>query len=307
MNYGKVRLSENDIEVLMFLGKYKMMLGSDCKKIYKSKDYHRKRLKVLEREKYIRRINKLYIKLDDKGTKLVKDFGYDYSFLCRKKQYIGRLNEIAKIAALTIDSDMDFVASWNLKDRAMLTQTSRKYLGKLKYQQKDNIVYYISKNKQIVYISQIINDIQKIVSYKNIIIFVENMKIINKNRNFVFGKESTIIINPTSRNLEIMRRIEQIDFYYVIKEIYYNEEVLLSNWKKADYMTESGNYIIVMPFIDTEKLYRLNMFYKNNQKTNRKIDIVTLNENKEKIDEILTSKANIVAIDRWLGGMYESK
>ena len=293
MNYGKVRLSENDIEVLMFLGKYKMMLGSDCKKIYKSKDYHRKRLKVLEREKYIRRINKLYIKLDDKGTKLVKDFGYDYSFLCRKKQYIGRLNEIAKIAALTIDSDMDFVASWNLKDRAMLTQTSRKYLGKLKYQQKDNIVYYISKNKQIVYISQIINDIQKIVSYKNIIIFVENMKIINKNRNFVFGKESTIIINPTSRNLEIMRRIEQIDFYYVIKEIYYNEEVLLSNWKKADYMTESGNYIIVMPFIDTEKLYRLN--------------IVTLNENKEKIDEILTSKANIVAIDRWLGGMYESK
>ena len=104
-----------------------------------------------------------------------------------------------------------------------------------------------------------------------------------------------------------MRRIEQIDFYYVIKEIYYNEEVLLSNWKKADYMTESGNYIIVMPFIDTEKLYRLNMFYKNNQKTNRKIDIVTLNENKEKIDEILTSKANIVAIDRWLGGMYESK
>ena len=167
MNYGKVRLSENDIEVLMFLGKYKMMLGSDCKKIYKSKDYHRKRLKVLEREKYIRRINKLYIKLDDKGTKLVKDFGYDYSFLCRKKQYIGRLNEIAKIAALTIDSDMDFVASWNLKDRAMLTQTSRKYLGKLKYQQKDNIVYYISKNKQIVYISQIINDIQKIVSWIN--------------------------------------------------------------------------------------------------------------------------------------------
>lgn len=31
-------------------------------------------------EKYIRRIDRSYIKLDDKGTKIVKEFGYDYSF-----------------------------------------------------------------------------------------------------------------------------------------------------------------------------------------------------------------------------------
>ena len=62
----------------MFLAKYKLMLGSDCRKIYKAKDYHRKRLKVLEQEKYIRRVNRFYIKLDDRGTKMVKDFGYDY-------------------------------------------------------------------------------------------------------------------------------------------------------------------------------------------------------------------------------------
>ena len=83
----KVRLTEKDIDVLMFLGQYKMMLGSDCKKIYKSKDYGRKRLKVLEKEQYIMRVNKLYIKLNDKGTRLVKEFGYDYNFKCRKKNY----------------------------------------------------------------------------------------------------------------------------------------------------------------------------------------------------------------------------
>ena len=76
----------------MFLGKYKMMHGLDCKLIYCSKDYYRKRLKVLEKEKYIRRISRVYIKLDDKGTKLVKDFGYNYSFKCRDKAYINRLN-----------------------------------------------------------------------------------------------------------------------------------------------------------------------------------------------------------------------
>ena len=289
----------------MFLGKYKMMLGADCKMIYKTKDYHRKRLKVLENEKYIRRVNTVYIKLDDKGTKMVKDFGYDYSFTCRKKEYIDRLNEVARIASLTINSNIDFVASWNLKSNNIFTQTSRKYLGKLTYQGKENIAYYISKDKQISYISQIINDIQKIIDYRNVIVFIENMKIVN-NKRFIFGKESTIIIKPTNQNISIMRKLDEIDFYPIVKQIYQNTEILLSNWKKAEYMTEDRTYIIVMPFIDTEKLHGLNIFYKNNQKTDRKIDIITLKENKEKIDEILTNKTNMIEIDKWLGGIDEN-
>jgi len=287
----------------MFLAKYKMMLGSDCKKIYKTKDYHRKRLKVLEQEKYIRRVNRLYIKLDDKGTRMVKEFGYNYSFTCRKKKYIDRLNEIARIAALTIDSNIEFIASWDLKDSSIYTQTSRKYLGKLKYQDKESIVYYISKEKHISYISQTINDIQKIMNYKNILIFIENMNILSEKQRFAFGKDSTIIINPTKDNLTIFKELEAFDFYEIVKKIYSDKEILLSNWKKAEYMTEDRVYIVVMPFIDTEKINRLRMFYKNNPKVNRKIDIITLKENKEKISEILTNKANIIELDNWLGGI----
>ena len=287
----------------MFLAKYKMMLGSDCKKVYKTKDYHRKRLKVLEQEKYIRRVNRLYIKLDDKGTRMVKEFGYNYSFTCRKKKYIDRLNEIARIAALTIDSNIEFIASWDLKDSSIYTQTSRKYLGKLKYQDKESIVYYISKEKHISYISQTINDIQKIMNYKNILIFIENMNILSEKQRFAFGKDSTIIINPTKDNLTIFKELEAFDFYEIVKKIYSDKEILLSNWKKAEYMTEDRVYIVVMPFIDTEKINRLRMFYKNNPKVNRKIDIITLKENKEKISEILTNKANIIELDNWLGGI----
>ena len=287
----------------MFLAKYKMMLGSDCKKVYKTKDYHRKRLKVLEQEKYIRRVNRLYIKLDDKGTRMVKEFGYNYSFTCRKKKYIDRLNEIARIAALTIDSNIEFTASWDLKDSSIYTQTSRKYLGKLKYQDKESIVYYISKEKHISYISQTINDIQKIMNYKNILIFIENMNILSEKQRFAFGKDSTIIINPTKDNLTIFKELEAFDFYEIVKKIYSDKEILLSNWKKAEYMTEDRVYIVVMPFIDTEKINRLRMFYKNNPKVNRKIDIITLKENKEKIGEILTNKVNIIELDNWLGGI----
>lgn len=291
----------------MFLAKYKLMLGSDCRMIYKAKDYHRKRLKVLEQEKYIRRVNRFYIKLDDRGTRMVKDFGYDYSFTCRRKEYVDRLNEIAKIAALTINSNIEFVASWDLKDSSIYTQTSRKYLGKLKYLDKESIVYYISKDKQISYISQTINDIQKIMNYKNILIFIENINILNEKQKFVFGKDSTIVINPTKFNLNILKEFEKVDFYEIVKKIYSNREILLSNWIKAEYMTEDRKYIVVMPFIDTEKLNKLRMFYKNNPNVNRKIDIITLKENKEKICEILTNKVNIIELDNWLGGMIDGK
>jgi len=302
---SKLRLSEKDIDVLMFLAKYKMMLGSDAKRIYKTKDYHRKRLKVLEKDKYIRRVNRLYIKLDDKGTKLVRNFGYEYSFLCRKKQYVDRVNEIARIAALTLNSKIEFVASWSLKDNNIYTQTSRKYIGRLLYQGKKIIVYYVAKDKTFVYISQIINDIQKAMEYDNVIIFVEDMNILKHYKKFAFGKKSTVIVESTAHNLEIIRRLAEIDEYQIIKQIYANKEILLSNWKKANYMTEDKRYVFVMPFVDTERLYKLNMFFKSNQGISKKIDIITLKDNKEEINRILTNKVNIIEMDKWLGGIDE--
>ena len=71
-------------------------------------------------------------------------------------------------------------------------------------------------------------------------------------------------------------------------------------------MTEDRTYILIMLFIDMEKLYRLNNLY-NNQESNRKVNIITLKENKEKIDEILVKKTTILEIDVWLGGIDEER
>lgn len=297
----KKLLTPKDIEVLIFLGKYKLMRGADCKRIYKTKDYYRKRLKILENERYIRRINKFYIKLDSKGSKMVNGLGYDYNNMCRKKEYQERLKQVASIAALTIDSNIEFEASWKLKDNTIFTEIARKYLGEMLFQGQKYIVYYIEKGKSTIYIKQTINDIQKAINYRKIMIFMQELDILN-NKNFIFGRENTIVINPTIKNFEIIRLVNKIDFYEVIEKIYPGDEILLSNWKKAEYMTQDKRYIVVMPFIDTEKLHKLNIFYKNNQKTNRVIDIITLEENKEKINEILINKANIIGLDNYLGG-----
>ena len=299
----KLRLSKNDIELLEFLKKYKFMLASESKRIYKSKGYHYKRLKALEKERYIKRIDRYYIGLDIEGTKLLKNMGYDYNRICRRKDYQNRVKEIVKIATLTLDSNIEFIPSWELKNNAIFTETARKYIGELIYQQKKYVSYYISKDKENVYIKQVINDIQKTIEYNNVIVFMENINILNKsNRYFIFGKASTLIINVNKTNLERMRYIQKADLYEVLKQIYENKEILLSNWKKADYMTEDKQYIFLIPFIDTEKLHKLNIFY-NNKISNRKIDILTLKENKRKIEEILSNNTNIIELDNWLGGI----
>ena len=71
----EIRLSNKDIELLKFLRRYSIILASDCQKIYKSKGYHFKRLKVLEKARYIKRVDRYLIKLDYKRNENIKSNG----------------------------------------------------------------------------------------------------------------------------------------------------------------------------------------------------------------------------------------
>ncbi len=103
-----IRITEKDIELLSFLKKYKVMFVRDGKRIYGKNDYSYKRLKQLEDERYIMKIDWYKIKIDIKGTKLLRDIGYDYNYICRRQDYQTRVEKIAKIAGLTLGSDIRF-------------------------------------------------------------------------------------------------------------------------------------------------------------------------------------------------------
>lgn len=301
-----IRLNVKDLELIKFLGSYKQIKAIDCKKIYRSKDYYLKRLKVLERERYIKRENRYYIKVDIEGRRLLNDLGYENYNLCRNKDYQDRIKDITKIAMLTLDSDIEFIPSWELKDKYVYTDLGRKYIGELKYMRKKYIVYYISDRNNPIYAKQIVTDIDKMFSYDNVIVFLEDFNMINKrNKYFMLGKNSVELIRPSEENLEMMRLFESIDMYDVLKMIYRGKEILLSDWDKADYMTEEGLYIVLMPFINTEKLHKLNVFYKSNRNFNKKIDIITLKANREIINKVFTYKINIVELDKWIEKIKE--
>lgn len=301
----KIRLSLRDIELICFLGRYKQIEAVDCKKVYKSKDYYRKRLKVLEKERYIKRENRYYIKIDIEGRKLLNDFGYDNYNLCRNKNYQDRIKDIAKIAMLSFEYDIKFTPSWELKESKVYTNFGRKYIGELETERNKYIVYYIANRNNPLYVKQTLTDIDKMLFNDKVIVFLEDFNRINKkNKYFMISNKSIQIINPTEENLELIQILKDIDIYDIVKEIYKGKEILLSNWNKADYMIEDEKYIVSMPFIDTEKLYRLKIFFNSNERKDRKVDIITLKENKEKINEILEYKVNIVELDEWINAIY---
>ena len=218
--------------------------------------------------------------------------------MCRNKDYQERIKEIIKIATLALEDEIEFIPSWELKESEVYTNFGRKYIGELKYMNRKYITYYISNKNNPLYAKQVVTDIERMFTYKNVMIFLENFNLINKrNGYFVIGDKSVTIINPTEENLNMMQLLKVIDIYDVIQKIYKGKEVLLSNWDKADYVTDDKQYIVSMPFIDTKKLHKLNVAYKDNKEENNKIDILTLKENKKKIKEILNRSTNIIEID----------
>ena len=106
------------------------------------------------------------------------------------------------------------------------------------------------------------------------------------------------------RRQEIIRKYNSI-YPYEILERLFDSEILVSDWDKADYLLEDGIYILYMPFIDTEKIEKINWYYEENSNTKRNINVVTLRQNEQKLKEILNIKCSIKIIDNYIGGKSE--
>lgn len=66
-----------------------------------------------------------------------------------------------------------------------------------------------------------------------------------RNKYFTISGKFIQVINPTDDNLELIKDIKDIDIYDVVKEIYKGKEIQLSNWNKADFITEDKKYIFL--------------------------------------------------------------
>lgn len=305
MQEEKNNISKEDFETLEFLLKYRMLKIEDASLIYKTKRYYRQRINKLIDKGYVKRY-KNYIVLDKKGRKELNKVGFDYIKNIKNEAYMERLRNIASIATLSINSNIKFIPSWDIKEKDKYTETARRYIGKIIIEDTEYLTYYISDKKEHIYIKQLLFDVNKAIYCDEFIIFVENYDVINKKySNLSFGKKNTYIIQNNSSNKELLKEINSINIHDLLESLY-EKEILISDWDKADYLLEDGRYIIYMPFINTEKIASINWYYQENSESNRKLEIVTLEENEKIVQRIVDNKCQIKSFNKnWLGGINE--
>ncbi len=282
-------LNEKDLEILLFVNKYKYVKISDFKYLYSNKQYYQTKVKHLINNKYLRKI-KWYVTIGNVGKKYLESLGYKCSKISYEKTFVERQKIISSFAARYYNSkNIKFVPSMDLKDKQVFTITSRRFIGILNIEETDYLIYYISKKHTNKYIQSVTYDIRKERNFKNIIVFVEDIDMIDIN-DFIFGLDKLYIIPNTEQNIYLLENINKIDYQRLFSNTY-KDKVYLSEYDFCDYYTKTDQFIFPLPLIDSEKLANIKYF---------------MLENKNKEIHILYSKnISLLAIGKLKGANYK--
>lgn len=146
------------------------------------------------------------------------------------------------------------------------TTHSRRYIGKLEYNNQDEFfVYAIYDGKDDKYVKSIYYDIRKENGYANAMIFTNDIeKIVLHEKRFYFGNKYTVLVPYDEYGKFLVRNNYKIrnSIYLRLKELY---KVELTDFKFADLKLNDDNYIVIMPLINMEKLVRLHYHFKENR------------------------------------------
>ena len=288
-----------EISLLEFISKYQYLKSKDTKYFFSTQKYYKKRISNLVSKKYLRRIKSNLI-LDELGIEFAELFGFEYNKLNRNKKYLPRLLYISELAAFYNKChNVKFTPSFDMKDKEEYTITSRKYIGVLEINGMEYLTYYFTENHNDKYLRLILYDIQKEKKYKNIIILTNDVNRI-KTSDFTFGMNQVLIINDTEENREKLKYIHSIDWYKIIKELFYKRcNIYLADYNFCEYTDYKNKYINTFYFFDIEKINRIKYFLKENKDKNA--DIVCNRQLKEMlIKELPNCNYNIIDLEQYI-------
>lgn len=125
--------SNEEIDLIKFIAKYQYLSVNDTKYFFSSGSYYKKRITKLIQKGFLTR-TKLKLVLGKMGIEYVKLFNFKYNRLNRNTAYVKRLMYISHLAAFYYNCNtVDFVPSFSIKDKEVLTITGRRYVRKNGY------------------------------------------------------------------------------------------------------------------------------------------------------------------------------
>ncbi len=261
--------NKNEIELVKFIGRFQYLLSTDTKYFFND-TYYPKRITKLIKNNILRRYKK-YLVLAENGQYFMKILGQETSQLRYDKKYTDRLKFISHLAALyNKDKKISFIPSFELKDKTVFTESSRKFIGTLNIFGVTYLTYHISDEHTEKYIRAVIFDLQKETIYKNILILIHDINRLNL-KDFAFGFNSVVICEDNDKKLEDLKYIHQVNWPKIIQSTYKNT-VHLSEFHFCDYTNNSDKYISTFYLLDTEKINRISLFLKSNEE--KQADII---------------------------------
>lgn len=261
---------DEEIDLIKFIAKYQYLKISNSKYFFSSKKYYRNRVSNLVSKRFLKKI-KSNLVLDELGIEYAKLFKFTYNRLNRNKKYFTRLLYLSDIGAFYNNCNtVKFMPSFAMKDKEMFTITARRFIGILEINGIDYLSYCITKNHDNRYITSIVYDIQKEKKYKNIIVLVDDINRIDKEK-FSFGMNKVLVIDDNSDNREKLKYLHSINWAEIIRQKYKNN-IFLSEYNFCDYTDNKNKYINTFYFLDTEKINRIKYFLRENKDKN--VDII---------------------------------
>lgn len=266
-------MKDYEKNIVLFVYRFKIVLSTNIKYLLGNKKYYQVVVKRLVDKGYLRRYKTKYLMLGQVGKKYIKELGYIYSKPSYKKEYVKRMTTISLLASLFIGNGIEFTPSFELKDFTHFRTQSRPFIGSIKFNGNDYLVYYISKKSSKRFCNSIIYDFQKEQKYKQAILFIEDINMINI-KDYAFGSNQFIIFSYPFENLiNLFREQFKIDYRKILDELGYDNS-FVSKWYFCDYETQNKQFITFLPFIDCEKIYKLMTFCRENKKYIENLHIV---------------------------------
>ena len=266
-------MKDYEKNIVLFVYRFKIVLSTNIKYLLGNKKYYQVVVKRLVDKGYLRRYKTKYLMLGQVGKKYIKELGYIYSKPSYKKEYVKRMTTISLLASLFIGNGIEFTPSFELKDFTHFRTQSRPFIGSIKFNGNDYLVYYISKKSSKRFCNSIIYDFQKEQKYKQAILFIEDINMINI-KDYAFGSNQFIIFSCPFENLIYLFSEQfKIDYRKILNKFGYTNS-FISKWYFCDYETQNKQFITFLPFIDCEKIYKLMTFCRENKKYIENLHIV---------------------------------
>lgn len=288
---------DEEITLIKFISQYQYLNINDVKYFFKTIDYYKKRIRHLVNKKFIKR-NKTCLVLDELGIEYAKLLDFKYNPINKNAKYKNRLLNLSNIGAFYYNcKTVRFTPSFSIKNKQTYTTSGRRFVGIFDINGIEYLGYQIREEHDEKYIKSVIYDIQKETKYKNIIVFVNDIKRININ-DFCFGINQVIVIQDSEENREKLKYLNSVNWYKVINKIYRNN-VYLSEYSFCDYTDYKNKYISYFYFLDAEKINRIKYFLRENK--NKKADIICTSElKKELIKELPEAHYIIVNLEEYI-------